>query len=47
MVLVVGLEEGFDLFREEGEEIFGIWGGHEGAWNGDFGLGQGEGCVTV
>lgn len=47
MVVVMGFEEGFNLFGEEGEEFFGCFGCHEVSGDGDFGLGKGEGGVAV
>jgi hypothetical protein len=47
MVFVVCFQEGLDLFRKEGEQLFGRLGNHELARNGDFALGNREGGVAV
>jgi hypothetical protein len=44
---VVCLQESSNLLCEEREEFFAGLGDHELAGNGDLGLGEGEGAVTV
>jgi len=47
MIAVVSLEEYFDLLRQEGKELSGGFGNHQFPGYGDFGLGEGKGCVTI
>lgn len=47
MLVVVGFEEGFDLFCEEGEEFLRCFGNHQLARDGNFGLRKGECGIAI